>query len=100
LHAFRQAKMQLPHCPEDGGRGLVLDPHPALQIQPAQTWLTPTVMQITQAINDLNNFEHLPFLTDALEDAGCDNADLLAHCRQSDHHEVGCWVLDLLLGKP
>jgi hypothetical protein len=37
-------------------------------------------------------FEDLPILVDALEDAGCDNADVLSHLR-------GCWVIDLILGK-
>ena len=41
----------------------------------------------------------LPILADALEEASCDNADILGHCRQSGDHVRGCWVLDLLLGK-
>ena len=41
----------------------------------------------------------LPILADALLDAGCDNEDLLAHCRSSGPHVRGCWVIDLLLGK-
>jgi anti-anti-sigma factor len=38
-------------------------------------------------------------LADALEAAGCTDADILAHCRGPDPHVHGCWVLDLLLGK-
>jgi hypothetical protein len=38
-------------------------------------------------------------LGDALEDAGCANADILAHCRQPGAHVRGCWAVDLLLGK-
>ena len=41
----------------------------------------------------------LGVLADALEEAGCDNADTLAHCRQPGPHVRGCWVMDLLLGK-
>jgi hypothetical protein len=41
----------------------------------------------------------LAVLADALEDAGCDNADILAHCRSDGPHVRGCWVVDLLLGK-
>lgn len=41
----------------------------------------------------------LAVLADALEDAGCDNEDVLNHCRQPGIHVRGCWVLDLLLGK-
>jgi len=45
------------------------------------------------------SFDRLPNLADALEDAGCRNADLLDHCRQPGEHVRGCWLLDLLLGK-
>jgi hypothetical protein len=41
-------------------------------------------------------FESLPVLADALEDAGCRDEALLAHCRQSEPHVHGCWALDLL----
>jgi hypothetical protein len=44
-------------------------------------------------------FDRLPILADALEDAGCDNADILAHCRGGGEHVRGCWVVDLILGK-
>ena len=40
-----------------------------------------------------------PVLADALEDAGCTNADLLAHCRGPGPHVRGCWAVDLILGK-
>jgi hypothetical protein len=33
------------------------------------------------------------------EDAGCDSADVLAHCRGPGPHVRGCWVVDLILGK-
>ena len=41
----------------------------------------------------------LAVLADALEDAGCDQADLLAHLRGSGPHVRGCWAVDLILGK-
>jgi hypothetical protein len=40
----------------------------------------------------------LPVLADALEEAGCTDADLLAHCRCGGGHLRGCWAVDLLLG--
>jgi hypothetical protein len=33
-----------------------------------------------------------------LEEAGCTNADLLAHCRRPGEHLRTCWVVDSLLG--
>jgi hypothetical protein len=41
----------------------------------------------------------LLILADALEEAGCTDADILAHLRGSGPHVRGCWVVDLLLGK-
>jgi hypothetical protein len=39
----------------------------------------------------------LPILHDALLDAGCDDEDILDHCKAPVPHVRGCWVLDLLL---
>jgi hypothetical protein len=41
----------------------------------------------------------LALLADALEDAGCGDAELLAHLRGPGPHVRGCHALDLLLGK-
>jgi hypothetical protein len=41
----------------------------------------------------------LAVLADALEEGGCDQADLLSHLRGPGPHVRGCWVIDLLLGK-
>lgn len=62
-------------------------------------WNDATVPKIAQSIYDDRRFEDLPILADALEDAGCDNEDILAHCRSEGPHVRGCWVVDLLLGK-
>lgn len=41
----------------------------------------------------------MPILADALQDAGCDNTDVLTHCRDAKQiHVRGCWVVDLVLG--
>jgi hypothetical protein len=41
----------------------------------------------------------LVVLADALDEAGCDQPDLLAHLRSPGPHVRGCWAIDLLLGK-
>jgi hypothetical protein len=41
----------------------------------------------------------LAVLADALEEAGCTDADLLGHLRSPGPHVRGCWVLDLLTGR-
>lgn len=62
-------------------------------------WLTPTVLALAEAIYEDRAFDRMPVLADALEEAGCDNADILAHCRVDGVHVRGCWVVDLVLGK-
>jgi len=62
-------------------------------------WQTANVVSLAQAIYDERDFSRMQILGDALEDAGCNNADILHHCRQSGEHVRGCWVIDLLLGK-
>jgi hypothetical protein len=61
--------------------------------------LTPTAKQLAEAIYNERAFDRMPILADALEEAGCTNADILAHCRQPGPHARGCWVIDALLGK-
>jgi hypothetical protein len=70
---------------------------PTVAIDPA--WITSTVVSLTQTIYDQRAFDRLPILADALEEAGCDDADLLFHCRSEGPHVRGCWVVDLVLGK-
>jgi hypothetical protein len=38
----------------------------------------------------------LPVLADALEEAGCADAELLGHLRWGGEHALGCWALGLL----
>jgi hypothetical protein len=54
---------------------------------------------MAQRMYDSRDFSDMPVLADALEEAGCTNADILAHCRGLGEHVRGFWVIDLLLGK-
>ena len=64
-----------------------------------KAWNDGTVLKLARAIHDEEAFGRLPILGDALEDAGCTNAEMLKHCRGPGPHIPGCWVVDLLLGK-
>jgi hypothetical protein len=66
------------------------------------TWLAwngGTIRSLAQAIYDDRAFDRMPILADALEDAGCTDADILGHCRGEGPHVRGCWVVDLLLSR-
>ncbi|QEL20518.1 hypothetical protein [Limnoglobus roseus] len=63
------------------------------------SWLTPTAVGLAEAIYADRVSDRLPILADALQDAGCEDADILAHCRGEGPHVRGCWVVDGVLGK-
>src|SRR5262249_5034948 len=62
-------------------------------------WRTSTAVAIARGMYESRDFSAMPILADALQDAGCDNEDILSHCRQPGEHVRGCWVVDLVLGK-
>jgi hypothetical protein len=64
-------------------------------------WSGGTVARLAAGIYQERDFspERLAVLADALEEAGCDQADVLAHLRGPGPHVRGCWAVDLLLGK-
>ena len=63
------------------------------------SWLTSDVLAVARGIDAGGAFDRLPVLADALQDAGCADADVLAHCRGGGPHARGCVVVDLLLGR-
>ncbi len=63
-------------------------------------WNAGTVPQIATRIYDEQSYGDLPVLADALEDAGCTNAEILSHLRDAREHVRGCWALDLLRDAP
>jgi hypothetical protein len=91
LHAAvkRQAAVLLRDVIGKPFRPVVVDP----------SWLTPTVTALAATIYEDRAFDRMPILADALEEAGCDNEEVVTHCRGPGPHVRGCWVLDLLTGR-
>src|SRR5262249_25857715 len=44
-------------------------------------WRTETVRRIARAAAEQGRLDYLPILADALEEAGCNAAEILSHCR-------------------
>jgi hypothetical protein len=63
------------------------------------SWRTESVVGLARGMYESRDFGPIPVLADALEDAGCADADVLGHCRGPGPHVRGCWVVDLVLGK-
>ncbi|HUR55082.1 MAG TPA: hypothetical protein VMZ71_13195 [Gemmataceae bacterium] len=65
----------------------------------APSWGTSTAIALARQMYEARDFSAMPILADALQDAGCADADILGHCRGDGPHVRGCWVLDLVLGR-
>ncbi|HEY7153886.1 MAG TPA: hypothetical protein VH575_07985 [Gemmataceae bacterium] len=75
------------------------NPFRAVPVDPF--WLTHNenaAAKLARSIYDQRHFHDLPLLADALTEAGCEDAVILAHCRAPTKHVLGCWVIDTLLG--
>lgn len=95
----------------DQGNAILQDifgsPSPPCVVDPYwRAWNNGTIVRLAEAIYEERDLPsghldagRLAILADALEDAGCTNADLLTHCRRPGLHVRGCGVIDLLLGR-
>jgi hypothetical protein len=62
-------------------------------------WRTAAVDALARGVYEERAFDRLPFLADALEEAGCPSEEILSHCRGPGPHVRGCWVIDLIGGR-
>lgn len=88
-------------------RDIMGNPFRFATINPAcLTWNDAAVVRLAQVAYDerqlpegtLDN-SRLAILADALEEAGCTDAEILDHFRSPGPHVRGCWAVDLCLGK-
>jgi hypothetical protein len=91
--------VQPPHWRHECDLLREIEGNPFRPVAVKSAWLTPTVTDLAQTVYEERAFDHLPILADALEEAGRDNADILAHCRRPGPHVRGCWVVDLVTGR-
>jgi hypothetical protein len=97
-----------PYFADNPIRDLPPDPVPPLvrdvfgyPFRPAafdRRWRTTAVWGLADGVAADGTFDRLPILADALEDAGCDDAELLAHLRGPGPHVRGCWAVDVVRG--
>ncbi len=92
-----QAKLQSAACFNRLIYDIFGNPFRPITLNPS--WLTSTVVALAQGIYNDRAFDRMPILADALQDAGCDNEQILNHCREPGVHVRGCFVVDLLLDK-
>jgi hypothetical protein len=80
-------------------REIVGNPFRPVRLDPLWlAWNDGAVRKLAQAIYGSRRLADLPLLADALEESGCDDAELLGHCRRPRGHVRGCFAVDLLAG--
>lgn len=95
-HRYRSARRDAEKTEQEAQCSLIRDlfgPLPFRPVSVEESWLRwsdGTVSKIAAAIYEEQRFEELPILADALEDAGCDNDEILSHCRSARLHVKGC----------
>jgi len=62
-------------------------------------WKGGTLFSIARRIYQERAYHEMPILADALEEAGCQDQDILDHCRSGNEHVRACWVIAALLSK-
>lgn len=64
-------------------------------------WSGGTLVKLAAGVYEERNFspDRMGVLADAAEEAGLEDAEVLAHSRSPGPHACGCHVVDLLLGK-
>src|SRR5262249_50068632 len=74
-------------------------PLPFRALRSDASCVTPAVVALATSIYEERRWGDLRILGDALQEAGCSDAEVLEHCRGKGPHTKGCWVCDLLLKK-
>jgi hypothetical protein len=73
---------------------------PPFRVDPFEpTWRTDTVLLLARQMDEGRDFTAMPILADALQDAGCNDEQILQHCRGPGPHMRGCWVADWVLDR-
>jgi hypothetical protein len=88
-------------------RDIFGNPFRPVTLDPAwQSWHAGIIVRLARAVYEdrvlpAGTFrpDRVAVLADALEEAGCQGADILGHCRRAGPHIRGCWLVDLLTGR-
>ncbi|MBA4191684.1 MAG: hypothetical protein C0467_27205 [Planctomycetaceae bacterium] len=71
--------------------------YPEITVAFDPEWRTSTAVAMAQGFVESRDFSAMPILADALQDAGCEDPEILEHCRAEKPHYRGCWVIEMIL---
>jgi len=63
------------------------------------SWKDGAILTTARRVYETREYAFLPFLADLVQEAGCEDAEVMGHLRAEGPHVRGCWGIDLLLGK-
>jgi hypothetical protein len=73
--------------------------HPVTLAPDLLRWRDGLLVSVAKRMYDARDFSEIPVLADMLQDAGCDDEQVLDHCRQGGEHARGCFAIDSVLGR-
>jgi len=74
--------------------------NPFRRVSFSPQWRTDTAVSLARTMYESRDFSAMPILADALQDAGCENEDVLGHCRDPHAtHVRGCRAVDLVVNR-
>lgn len=72
--------------------------HPRVTLEPTWlAWQERTIPRLARRMAEEDDYEGLPILGDALEEAGCTDPVVLEHCRSAGQQMRWSWVVGLIL---
>jgi hypothetical protein len=75
--------------------------NPFRRLEPMRPeWRTDAVRALSKGIDVDQDYQTMLLLADALQDAGCDQIEVLEHFRSGSGHARGCWALEWVLTPP
>lgn len=90
---LEQLLKERPYNPRLAHRFRCLHLNPFSKVTFHRAWYTEHVRGLIWGIRDDRAYDRLPILADALEEAGCTDPRILAHCREPYYHSYDCLVL-------
>jgi hypothetical protein len=63
-----------------------------------EAWRSPQAQALAKSLLQNHTLDDLTELAKLLEQAGCEEEQVLRHCREQKEHVRGCWVMDFVLG--
>jgi hypothetical protein len=73
--------------------------NPYREVRFDAAWRSAEVKKLAEEVYQSQEFGRLPELAELLGRAGCDEPEVLGHCRRGGGHVRGCWVIDLVLDR-